>query len=151
MSGYSEIAAKFALELYSIYKRTCFCFFFFCSTRGVLEIDLTRFNLFNHLMHDGWPSYCSQTSSWRRKLSHLIAALCAVSFVSLIENRNNRTFSWTKVRIWKHLHKRQSSWITAASFRLKRLENEMQMTKKRYICIYIYQFYLCQYMQVKGK
>jgi len=51
MSGYSEIDARFALELYSIYRRICNCFcFFFCSTRGVLEIDLTRFNLFNHTM-----------------------------------------------------------------------------------------------------
>ena len=66
-----------------------------------------------------WPSHCSQTFSWRRKLSHLFTALFAVSFVSLIENQNNRTFSSTKVRIWKHLHKRQSSWITAAIFRLK--------------------------------
>ena len=63
-----------------------------------------------------WPSHCSQTSSWRGKSSHLFTALCAVSFVSLIENQNNRVFSSTKVRIWKHLHKRQSSWITAASF-----------------------------------
>ena len=87
MSGYSEIDARFALELYSIYRCTCFCCFLFVCLFVFFDPRSIR-NRFDKIRC--WPSHCSWTCSWRRKLPHLFIALCAVSFLSLIESQNNR-------------------------------------------------------------
>mgnify|MGYP007094281236 CR=1 FL=1 len=83
MSGYSEIDARFVLELYSIYRCTCFFFFLFF----VLFDPRSIINRFDKIQC--WPSHCSWTSSWRRKLPHLFIALCAVSFL-INREPNNR-------------------------------------------------------------
>ena len=98
MSGYSEIDGRFALELYSIYRRTCFCFFFFFSTQGVLEIDLTRFNQFNHTM----LTFSLQLNLFLKKETVPLVYSTVCGLFSLI-NREPKQPIFINIRFFKEL------------------------------------------------